>query len=93
MQPSLSFFHSPDKVYHLCHALYGLKQASQAWFAKFSSTVSHVGYSTNSYDFALFFRHANKGTILLLLYVNDMIIIAMTSVSLKNSNIFSIDLK
>ena len=26
------------------------------------------------YDFALFLRHTNKGTILLLLYVDDMII-------------------
>lgn len=93
MQPSLSFFHSPEKVCHLCHALYGLKQASRAWFAKFSSTVSHVGYSTNSYDLALIFRHANKGTILLLLYVDDMIIIAMTLVAFKNSSFFSIDLK
>jgi len=93
MQPSLSFFHSLDKVCHLCHALYRLKQASQAWFAKFSSTVSHVGYSTNSYDFALFFCRTNKGTILLLLYMDDMIIIAMTSETFKNSSYFSIDLK
>ena len=29
----------------------------------------------NHYDSAIFFRHTNKGTILLLLYVDDMIII------------------
>ena len=51
-----------------------LKQAPRAWFAKFSSTIFRLGYTANSYDSALFLRHTDKGTILLLLYVDDMII-------------------
>ena len=74
MQPPPSLFIEPNKVCHIRHALYGLKQAPQAWFAKFSSTISHLGYMANHYDSALFLRRTDKGTILLLLYVDDMII-------------------
>jgi hypothetical protein len=74
MQPPPSLSHPPDKVCRLCRALYGLKQAPRAWFSKFSSTVSRLGFSISSYDFALFLCCTGKGTILLLLYVDDMII-------------------
>ena len=33
-----------------------------------------MGYTANPYDFALFLRRTDKGIILLLLYVDDMII-------------------
>ena len=46
----------------------------RAWFAKFSSTIFRLGYTTSPYDSALFLRRTNKGTILLFLYVDDMII-------------------
>uniref|UniRef100_A0A2N9ICW1 Integrase catalytic domain-containing protein n=1 Tax=Fagus sylvatica TaxID=28930 RepID=A0A2N9ICW1_FAGSY len=74
MQPPPGLSHPPDKVCRLRHALYGLKHAPRAWFAKFSSTVSQLGFSISSYDSALFLRRTGKGTILLLLYVDDMII-------------------
>ena len=72
LPPGLSV--ESNKFCHLRRALYGLKQASQAWFAKFSSTISHLGYMASHYDFALFLRCTDKGIILLLLYVDDMII-------------------
>ena len=72
MQPSVSI--ESNKVCHLRHALYGLKQAPQAWFAKFRSTIFCLGYTASSYDSVLFLHHTNKGTILLLLYMDDMII-------------------
>ena len=74
MQPPLGLSVESNKVCHLRHALYGLKQAPRAWFAKFSSNISLLGYMANHYDSALFLRRTNKGTILLLLYVDDMII-------------------
>jgi hypothetical protein len=73
MQPPPSLSHPLDKVCRLRRAIYGLKQVSRAWFAKFSS-VSRLGYSINSYDSVIFLRRTAKGTILLLLYVDDMII-------------------
>ena len=63
-----------NKVCHLRHALYGFKQAPRVWFAKFNSTISRLGYMASRYDFALFLRRTNKCTILLLLYMDDMII-------------------
>ena len=72
--PLLLPFVDPNKVCHLRRALYGLKQAPRAWFAKFSSTIFRLGYTASPYDAALFLRRTDKGTILLLLYVDDMII-------------------
>ena len=74
MQPPPGLFVGSNKVCYLRRALYGLKQAPRAWFAKFSSTISHLGYIASHYDSALFLRRIDKGTILLLLYVDDMII-------------------
>ena len=74
MQPLSGLSIESNKVCHLRRALYGLKQASQAWFAKFSYTISRLGYMTSHYDSALFLCHTDKCTILLLLYVDDMII-------------------
>ena len=74
MQPPLGLFVDSNKVCHLRCALYGLKQASRAWFAKFSSTIFRLGYTASPYDSTLFLCCTNKGTILLLLYVDDMII-------------------
>ena len=74
MQPSRSLSIEPNKVCHFRCTLYGLKQVPWAWFAKFIST-SRLGYITSHYNFALFLRRTNKCTILLLLYVDDMIII------------------
>ena len=74
MQPPPSLSVDSNKVCHLRRALYDLKQAPRAWFAKFSSTISRLGYMASHYDSALFLCRTDKCTILLLLYVNDMII-------------------
>ena len=74
MQPPPGLSVESNKVCHLQRALYGLKQAPRVWFAKFSSTISRLGYMTSHYDSALFLCRTDKGTILLLLYVDDMII-------------------
>ena len=73
MQPPPGLSVDFNKVCQLQRALYGLKQAPRAWFAKFNSTISRLGYIFNHYDSALFLCRIDKGT-LLLLYVDDMII-------------------
>ena len=75
MQPPPGLSVESNKVCHIQRALYGLKQTPRAWFAKFSSTISRLGYMTSHYDSTLFLHRTNKCTILLLLYVDDMIII------------------
>uniref|UniRef100_A0A2N9H2Q3 Integrase catalytic domain-containing protein n=1 Tax=Fagus sylvatica TaxID=28930 RepID=A0A2N9H2Q3_FAGSY len=74
MQAPPGYSDCPDKVCLLRRALYGLKQAPRAWFAKFSNIVHQFGFSSSSHDTALFIRRSDKGMILLLLYVDDMII-------------------
>ena len=64
----------PHRVFRLRRELYGLKQAPQAWFAKFSSTISQHGFSGSSIDKALFLRRSGHGITIILLYVDDMII-------------------
>ena len=74
MQPPMVLSIESNKVCHLWRALYGLKQDPRAWFTKFSSIIFRLGYTTSPYDSTLFFRRTNKGIILLVLYVDDMII-------------------
>ena len=74
MQPPSGLSIDPNKVCHLRRALYGLKQTPRIWFAKFSFTISHLSYIASYYDSALFLHCTDKSTILLLLYINDMII-------------------
>ena len=74
MQPPPSLSIELNMVCHLRHALFGFKQVPRAWFAKFSSTISRLGYIASHYDSTLFLHRTNKDTILLLLYVDDMII-------------------
>ena len=66
MQPPPGLFIDSNKVCYLLRALYGLKQAPRVWFAKFSSTISRLGYMASHYASALFLRHTDKDTILLL---------------------------
>ena len=74
MQPPPGLSVDSNKVCHLQRALYGFKLAPRVWFAKFSSTIFRLGYIASPYDSALFLRRTDKGTILLLLYVDEMII-------------------
>ena len=64
----------PHRVFQQRQPLYGLKQPPQAWFAKFSSTISQHGFSGSSFDSSLFLRRSGHGVAILLLYVDDMII-------------------
>ena len=76
MQPLLGLSIESNKVCHIRRALYGLKQAPWAWFSKFRSTIFHLVYTAIPYDYDLFLRRTDKGTILRFLYVDDMIIIS-----------------
>ena len=84
MQPPPGSSVPSNKVYKLYRALYGLKQAPHAWFFKFSSTIRDFDFSSSAHDSALFIRKSERGTILLLLYVEDMIITGDDTVGISS---------
>ncbi|XP_026384497.1 uncharacterized protein LOC113280067 [Papaver somniferum] len=74
MRPPPGLAHLPNQVCRLRKALYGLKQPSLAWFEKFSTAVIRHGYTQSPYDSTLFTKSSDKGMVLLLIYVDDMVI-------------------
>ncbi|PNX79877.1 hypothetical protein L195_g035867 [Trifolium pratense] len=59
------------------------KQAPRAWFSKFHKTITQLNFSSSAHDSALFTRKTDNGTIVLLLYVDDMIIIGDDSIGIE----------
>ncbi|GJU96535.1 ribonuclease H-like domain-containing protein [Tanacetum coccineum] len=66
----------PDYVCLLQRSFYGLKQASRAWFQRFESYITRVGFHHSRCDSSLFIFHQGKDTAYLLLYVDDIVLTA-----------------
>ncbi|GJT90366.1 ribonuclease H-like domain-containing protein [Tanacetum coccineum] len=66
----------PDYVCLLQRSLYGLKQAPRAWFQRFASYITRVGFSHSRCDSSLFIYRQGTDTAYLLLYVDDIVLIA-----------------
>ena len=62
------------KVCHLKKSLYGLKQSPRAWFGKFSEVIQEFGLKMSKCDHSVFYRQSEVGTILLVVYVDDIVI-------------------
>lgn len=63
-----------DHAFLLHKAIYGLKQAPRAWFDRFSYFLLETGFLYSTTDPSLFINHSAHGTIVLLLYVDDIIL-------------------
>ncbi|CAL5437536.1 unnamed protein product [Camellia sinensis] len=76
-RPSLSK-HFTSKAAIICCVRHAAPAGSSCLvelrFAKFSSTIHDFGFPSSVYDSTIFIRKTERGTILLLLYVGDMII-------------------
>ncbi|GJX59951.1 retrovirus-related pol polyprotein from transposon TNT 1-94 [Tanacetum coccineum] len=83
MTPPPGVSHKPGEVCKLRKALYGLKQAPRAWYEKFATVVTSLGFVSSHHDSALFVKHSSAGRILLSLYVDDMIITGDDSVGIE----------
>ncbi|GJX32733.1 ribonuclease H-like domain-containing protein [Tanacetum coccineum] len=69
----------PDYVGLLQRSLYGLKQAPRAWFQRFASYITRVGFHHSRCDTSLFIYRQGLDTAYLLLYVDDIVLTASSS--------------
>jgi hypothetical protein len=72
--PGMSDPQHPQHVCKLQRALYGFKQAPRAWFDRFSSFLLKYGFLCNLADPSLFTFHSDHGSLILLLYVDDILL-------------------
>ncbi|XP_016178542.1 uncharacterized protein LOC107620994 [Arachis ipaensis] len=61
-----------DKYMEIQDGVY--KQAHRKWFDKFSTIICNLGFTCSPHKNALFIRKSERGVVLLLLYVDDIII-------------------
>nr|GEW75863.1 ribonuclease H-like domain-containing protein [Tanacetum cinerariifolium] len=81
--PGFRNYVHPDYVCLLQRSLYGLKQAPRAWFQRFASYITWVGFSHSRRDSSLFIYKQGTDTAYLLLYVDDIVLIASSEILLQ----------
>ncbi|KAI3815113.1 hypothetical protein L1987_14769 [Smallanthus sonchifolius] len=64
-----------NKVCRLIKSLYGLKQAPKQWHERFDTTVTAFGFQHNSADRCIYTKCEPDYTVVICLYVDDMLII------------------
>ncbi|GJY81731.1 ribonuclease H-like domain-containing protein [Tanacetum coccineum] len=64
----------PDYACLLQRSLYGLKHAPRAWFQRFASYITRVGFHHSRCDSSLFIYRQGTDTAYLLLYVDDIVL-------------------
>lgn len=67
-----------NKVCRLVKSLYGLKQAPKQWHERFDTTVISFGFKHNSADRCIYTKTTKDCTVVICLYVDDMLIISTT---------------
>jgi hypothetical protein len=71
-------------VCRLSRSLYGLRQAPWAWFTRFVDFILTLGFVQSKADPSLFVLKQGRDTAYLLLYVDDIILSALTSALLTH---------
>ncbi|GJY41386.1 retrovirus-related pol polyprotein from transposon TNT 1-94 [Tanacetum coccineum] len=83
-----------NKVCRLVKSLYGLKQAPKQWHERFDTTVTSFGFQHNSADRCIYTKSTKEYTVVICLYVDDMLIIGTTLDDIKECNTpFNISVK
>ncbi|RVW98283.1 Retrovirus-related Pol polyprotein from transposon RE1 [Vitis vinifera] len=79
-----------EKVYLLKKALYGLKQAPRAWYSRIDSHLLGLGFTKSLSEFTLYFRKVCDETLVVSLYVDDLLV---TGSSMKQIDNFKKEMK
>jgi hypothetical protein len=69
----------PGKEDYLCRlkkSLYGLKQSPRQWYKRFDSFMISNDFQRSQYDSCIYLKFVNGSPTYLLLYVDDMLIVA-----------------
>jgi hypothetical protein len=69
----------PDCVCLLNKSLYGLKQAPWAWYSRFTTYITSLGFVEAKSDTSLFVFRCGTDTVYKLLYVDDIILTASST--------------
>jgi hypothetical protein len=75
----------PDLVCRLNKSLYGLKQALWAWYSRFTTYLTSMGFIEAKSDTSLFILRRGPDMVYLLLYVDDVILTASSSELLRRT--------
>ena len=73
----------PHHVYRLLKALYGLKQASRAWRKVINEFLLDIGCVQSRADASLYFLRRSNGTVHILVYVDDILLLCKATIYLK----------
>nr|GEX79509.1 hypothetical protein [Tanacetum cinerariifolium] len=71
--PGFEDLDHPDKVYKVVKALYGLHQAPRAWYKTLANYLLENGFHRGKIDQTLFIKKQKGDTILVQIYVDDII--------------------
>jgi hypothetical protein len=66
----------PDLVCRLNRSMYGLMQVPRAWYSRFASYLTSIGFVEAKSGTSLFIYQRNDDTIYLLLYVDNIVLMA-----------------
>ncbi|XP_019086329.1 PREDICTED: uncharacterized protein LOC109126889 [Camelina sativa] len=86
--PSLEDTIGPGKVFKLNKAIYGLKQSPRAWYHKLSTTLLERGFRKSEAEHTLFTLPSDKGIVVILVYVDDIIITGNDKVGIQDTKTF-----
>lgn len=70
-------------VCKLNKSLYGLKQSPRAWYQKIDTFLVHIGFTRSIADHSLYFMQKGQHVVIVIIYVDDLIILASCMSSLK----------
>src|SRR3954462_15298944 len=76
------------KVCKLLKSLYGLKQAPKQWHEKFDKTLTSAGFIINETDRCVYYRHGGGNSIILFLYVDDILIFGTSMIVINKVKSF-----